>query len=120
MANEGFLGRTTIQGERAATNDHPVIINAVPLHSSVAAPLSPGRLLKKMEEKEDGVVVAYSYAPWETGDATPPSAVVDMPCDPAVEKSAIAVVHGCVKTHLITPGTGIALNHLRNAGIFPA
>ena len=31
MANEGMLGKTKISGEKAATDDHPVIIHALPL-----------------------------------------------------------------------------------------
>lgn len=102
MANEGFLGRTKISGERAATDDHPVIIHALTLVDDVTALLKPGEILKRIEV--DG---KYTYKPWQPGDSEAPRAVVDLPCDPAVETSVKAVVHGCVKIRLLTAG-GVA------------
>ena len=117
MANEGFLGRTTISGERAATDDHPVILHALPLASDVTAPLKPGEILKRVEA--GGI---YTYKPWQPADTEAPKAVVDMPCDPAVETSVKAVVHGCVKTRLLTAAgaaaTEAAIEKLSDTGIY--
>ena len=122
MANEGLLGTTRISGERAATDDHPVIIHALPLAAGVTAPLQPGELLKRVEVKESGVVVSYAYEPWNPADTETPRAVVDMPCDPAVEKSVKSVVHGCVKTRLLKAGgvavDAVAIEKLCDTGIY--
>lgn len=117
MANEGVLGKTTISGERAATDDHPVIIHALTLAGGVAAPLAPGEILKRVEEGG-----AYVYAPWTPGDEEDPKAVVDVPCDPAHETSVKAVVHGCVKTRLLKAGgaaaDSAAIEKLFDTGIY--
>ena len=44
--NEGFLGTFSFGGERAATDDHPVVLHYLPLASTVTAKLEPGTLLK--------------------------------------------------------------------------
>lgn len=117
MANEGVLGKTTIRGERAATDDHPVIIHALTLANDVAAPLAPGEILKRVSSGG-----AYSYKPWAIGDTEAPRAVVDMPCDPETETSVKAVVHGCVKTRLLSAGGAAAdadaIEKLFDTGIY--
>lgn len=123
MANEGFLGRTKIEGERAATDDHPVIIHALPLEISVSGEIAVGTLMKKVEVLESELLIAYDYAPWLESDATLPCAVVDKPCDiENGEKSAICVVHGCVKAHILKVQDGIVNNiiieKLKQSGIF--
>lgn len=45
--NEGSLGKFGFGGERAATDDHPVIIHHLPLADSVAVKLDVGVLLKE-------------------------------------------------------------------------
>ena len=129
MANEGYLGRITIDGERAATDGHPTLIDAVPLSADAVLPMEPGCLLKRVEEKKDGVVVGYAYAPWAESDTDGPCAVVDKPCDPtgeSAETSAIAVLHGTVKRRILKVGAGdgtppgaVALQKLAIAGIYP-
>lgn len=126
MANEGFLGRFAVSGERAATDDHPVILHALPLAVTVAAVLAPGTLMKRVPiEDEDENLIGYVYAPWAATDTEPPCAVVDKPCDPtgeSAETSAICIVHGTVKTHLLKVGSAqadaLAIAKLRQAGIF--
>ena len=117
MANEGFLGRTKIDGERAATDDHPVIIHALTLADDVTTQLMPGELLKRVESGGK-----YFYKPWLPADSEAPRAVVDLPCDPAVEKSVKSVVHGCVKTRLLSAGGAAAddaaIEKLFDTGIY--
>jgi hypothetical protein len=139
MANEGFLGKTKLSGEKAATDDHPVIIHALPLDESVTEPLPVGLLMARVT-----VAGGYAYKPyaptpgalWDVtvevaeGDALTlpgglPCAVVNEPCDPtgtSAETSAKCVVHGCVKTRLLKVGEGPAdaeaIEKLRQSGIF--
>lgn len=47
--NEGFLGKYTFGGERAATDDHPAVIHYLPLAASVAEKLDVGLLLKAVD-----------------------------------------------------------------------
>lgn len=217
--NEGFLGKFSFGGERAATDDHPVILHALPLDPSVTSKLEVGTLLRRVPVTEavpaveaitetatatkgagnTGVTAAtvtaatfkaavsnvagtyafsYDGTAWKlsglsvgldtygvtvtgtpasgdtvsvvftaavaakeagsktvdslwkpylsTDSAVTPAAVVDMPCDPAGShggKSVIAVVHGTVKTRLLTTGdgkaaTGIQLAQLMENGVF--
>lgn len=117
MPNEGYLGLHKLSGERAATDDHPVVMHALPLADSVTTKLSPGLLLKRADAGGK-----TAYAPWLSTDADAnPVAVVDDVCDGAT--SAIAVVHGCVKTRLLKTGddktpTDMQLANLAERGIF--
>jgi hypothetical protein len=140
MANEGFLGRTKIGGEKAATDDHPAIIHALPLDESVTGPLPVGTLMERVKVDEN----SYAYKPyvpaptaeWATNytvaeedvialSGALPCGVVNEPCDPtgtSAETSAKCVVHGCVKTRLLKVGAGPAdadaIEKLRQSGIF--
>jgi hypothetical protein len=128
MANEGFLGKTKISGERAATDDHPVILHALPLDASVTTPLAVGTLLRRVEITDgqaQPTVLDYAYKPYAAADTVLPCAVVDKPCDPtgdSAETSAICVVHGTVKTRLLTVGdvaaNSVVIEKLRQSGIF--
>ena len=94
--NEGHLGKFSFGGERAATDDHPVVIHYLPLAATVTAALEVGTLLKRV----DVVDSDPAYALFLSTDAAAPCAVVDLPCDPTGdkgEKSAACVVHGTVK-----------------------
>jgi hypothetical protein len=140
MANEGFLGKTAISGEKAATDDHPAIIHALPLDESVTDPLPVGLLMERVETSP-GVYAYKPYVPgagalWAEnyvvteGDTVTlsgalPCGVVNEPCDPtgtSAEKSAKCVVHGCVKTRLLKVGAGPAvedaIEKLRQSGLF--
>ena len=44
--NEGFLGKFSFGGERAATDDHPTVLHYLPLTASATAKLDVGVLLK--------------------------------------------------------------------------
>lgn len=119
MANEGFLGSHKLSGERCATDDHPVLIHALPLAENVTGELAPGLLLKRAD-----TTGKVTYAPWLSTDAAPvvPVAVVD-DISPAGSASAICVVHGCVKTRMLKSGddkapTDIQLANLSERGIF--
>lgn len=119
MANEGYLGSHKITGERCATDDHPVMLHALPLAESVTAELRPGLLLKRADAGGKAL-----YAPWLSTDVAPnlPVAVVD-DVSPAGSASAMCVVHGCVKSRMLTSGdktapTDIQLADLAERGIF--
>ena len=125
MANEGFLGKHTIGGERAATSDHQVVLHYLPLSESAKAALIPvGTVLKRVEGAEGSVV----WEPLLSSDETTvmPAAVVDSPCDPtgeSAETSALCVVHGGVKARLLKTGddkplTDIQMELLMERGIF--
>ena len=128
--NEGHLGKFSFGGERAATDNHPVVIHYLPLAESVSAALAVGTLLKKEEVKGSGEesesVVDIAYAPFLSTDTDAPCAVVDLPCDPAGEhgeKSAACVVHGTVKGRLLKTGdnkspTTMQLAALAERGVF--
>ena len=122
MANEGFLGKHEIKGERASTDDHPLILHALPLADGVTGILQPGTLMKRVEIKDGETLVGYAYAPLAAADTEAPCAVVDVPCETEHEQSAKCIVHGCAKTRLLKIGTEpageIAIEKLRMAGIF--
>ena len=127
--NEGYLGKFEFKGERAATDDHPPILNYLPLDVSVTAKVDVGTLLKAVDVTEDETVTGVAYAPLLSTDANAvPVAVADLPCDPTGENgetSVCAVVHGTVKTRLLRTGDGEAptaaqLAALARSGVFPA
>lgn len=123
--NEGFLGRHTLAGERAATGEHPVILHHLPLSDKArAAAISVGTVLKRVDvmgdEDESDTVVGAAWEPLLSTDeaAVMPVAVVDTPCDPTGENgemSALCVVHGCVKSRLLKTGDNKALTEVRLA-----
>lgn len=132
--NEGHLGKFSFGGERAATDNHPAVINYLPLDEGVTASLAVGTLMKEVEVKEtegegDSAVtkvVGIAYAPFFSTDTDAPCAVVDLPCDPAGEHgetSAACVVHGTVKSRLLVTGdkktpTAVQLAQLAGRGVF--
>ena len=115
MANEGYLGKHTLSGERAATGDHPAVLHHLPLSASAKAAVIP---------------VGAAWEPLLSTDAATvlPVAVVDTPCDPTGENgesSALCVVHGGVKNRVLKTGDGKALTDIQTAqlvehGIYPA
>lgn len=120
--NEGHLGKFTFGGERAATDDHPGILHALPLAAEVTGVLQPGTLLKSVA-LADVNPADVVYALFLSTDTVAPCAVVDKPCDSASESSAICVVHGTVKTRLLITGDAKAVNgaqiaQLNERGIF--
>jgi hypothetical protein len=128
MANEGFLGKTTISGEKAATDDHPAVIHALPLDASVTAPLPVGTIMRRVEVtdgQQTPTVLGYTYQPYATADTVLPCAVVNEPCDPTGgfgETSAKCVIHGTVKARLLKVGAApageVAIGKLAQSGIF--
>lgn len=123
--NEGFLGRHTLSGERAATGEHPVILHHLLLSEKARAAAIPvGTVLKRVDvmgdEDESDTVVGAAWEPLLSTDeaAVMPVAVVDTPCDPTGENgemSALCVVHGCVKSRLLKTGDNKALTEVRLA-----
>lgn len=104
--NEGILGHFEFGGERAATDDHPVVLHFLPLAEGVTGVLDPGTLLKRVDVGGSSpAAVAYELF-LSTDAAAEPCAVVDKPCDADREKSAGSVVHGTVKTRLLKTGDG--------------
>ena len=122
MANEGFLGKHVLKGERAATDDHPVILHHLPLSeecrtegSALFAVIPVGTVMKRVENDDD-------TAAWEpllsTDEGAEPVAVVDNVCDPtgeSAETSALCVVHGVVKARLLKTGDGKPLTDIQIA-----
>ena len=114
--NEGFLGKHVLNGERAATDHHPVILHHLPLSAAGrAAPLAPGTVMKRVDvmegEGDSAEVVGAAWEPFLSTDAATiaPVAVVDTPCDTTGadgEKSALCIVHGCAKVRLLKTGDG--------------
>lgn len=103
MANEGFLGKHTLKGERAATDDHPVILHHLPLSEECRTAVIPvGTVMKRVENDDD----TAAWEPLLSTDSEP-VAVVDNVCDPtgeSAETSALCVVHGVVKARLLKTG----------------
>lgn len=137
MANEGFLGKHVLKGERAATDDHPVILHHLPLsEDALDAAISVGTVMKRVDvtettgEGETAVttVVGAAWEPLLSTDAATviPVAVVDNSCDPtgeSAETSALCVVHGVVKARLLKTGdnkplTDIQIAILGEHGVF--
>lgn len=123
MANEGFLGKHSIGGERAATSDHQVVLHYLPLSEAARAKTIPvGTVLKRVE----GEAVAWEPLLSSDEATVMPAAVVDSPCDPtgeSAEASALCVVHGGVKARLLVTGDGkpltdIQMTLLMERGIF--
>ncbi|WP_165064472.1 hypothetical protein [Desulfovibrio sp. ZJ200] len=117
MANEGYLGKHSIGGERAATSDHQVVLHYLPLSEAARAKAIPVGTVLKRVGGEDGAAV------WEpllsSDEATVmPAAVVDSPCDPtgeSAETSALCVVHGGVKARLLKTGDDKPLSDIQAA-----
>lgn len=133
MANEGFLGKHSIGGGRAATSDHQVVLHYLPLSEAARAKAIPvGTVLKRVDVTktvgETSSVVGAAWEPLLSTDAATvlPAAVVDSPCDPtgeSAETSALCVVHGGVKERLLKTGddkplTDIQVALLMERGIF--
>lgn len=110
--NEGTVSCFHIGGERAHTDDHPAVLLPLPLASTVSAALHPGLLLKAVTEDS-----ATVYAPLLSTDADAPCAVVDKPCDPATEQSALCLVHGTVKFRLLVTGDAKAPSQTQVAAL---
>ena len=115
MANEGFLGKHVIGGERAATDDHPPILHHLPLAKDAASAAIPvGTVMKRVDASEEDGGAAVAWAPFlSTDDEAAPVAVVDNPCEK--EASALCVVHGCVKFRLLKTGDGKELTQAQLA-----
>ncbi len=123
--NEGFLGKHVLKGERAATDDHPVIVHHLPLSATGrAAILQPGTVMKRVDvtegEDDSATVTGAAWEPFLSTDAAAvvPVAVVDTPCDPTGEdgeKSALCIVHGCAKVRLLKTGDGQPLTDVQMA-----
>lgn len=133
--NEGFLGKHTLSGERAATGDHPVVLHHLPLSANAKTAAIPvGTVMKRVDVMGTGeqasTVVGIAWEPLLSTDAATvlPVAVVDTPCDPtgeSGENSVLCVVHGGVKYRVLKTGDGKALTDIQTAqlvehGIFPA
>lgn len=133
--NEGFLGKHTLSGERAATGDHPVVLHHLPLSANAKTAAIPvGTVMKRVDVMGTGeqtsTVVGIAWEPLLSTDAATvlPVAVVDTPCDPtgeSGENSVLCVVHGGVKYCVLKTGDGKALTDIQTAqlvehGIFPA
>ena len=68
MANEGYLGKHTLSGERAATGDHPAVLHHLPLSASAKAAVIPvGTVMKRVDvmgdDDESDTVVGAAWEP---------------------------------------------------------
>ena len=135
MANEGFMGKHVLNGERAATGDHPAVLHHLPLSATAKAAAIPvGTVMKRVDvtegEGDSAKVVGAAWEPFLSTDAVTvlPVAVVDTPCEPTGETgetSALCVVHGGVKYRVLKTGDGKVLTDIQTAqlmehGIYPA
>lgn len=133
MANEGFLGKHVLNGERAATGDHPAILHHLPLSERAKVALIPaGTVMKRVDvtekEGDSAKVVGAAWEPFLSTDAATvfPVAVTDTPCDPTGdngETSALCIVHGCAKVRLLKTGDGktltdVQMSQLAEHGVF--
>ncbi len=117
MANEGYLGKHSIGGERAATSDHQAVLHYLPLSEAARAKAIPVGTVLKRVGGEDG---AAAWEPLLSSDEATvmPAAVVDSPCDPtgeSAETSALCVVHGGVKARLLKTGDDKPLSDIQAA-----
>lgn len=137
MPAEGFLGKHTLSGERAATDDHPVVLRHLPLSGTASASeIAIGTVMKRVDVTEtegegDSAVTKVVDVAWEpllsTDAATiMPVAVVDDVYDPDTDESqsALCVLHGGVKMRLLRTGDGKELTasqvaQLFETGIYP-
>lgn len=129
MAVEGMLGKHVLNGERAATDDHPVVLHHLPLSETAKAKGLPiGTVMKRVDVSvTDGETTTVTGAAWEpylsTDAATAkPVAVVDDVCE-AGDSSALCLVHGGVKLRLLKTGdekelTDVQIALLSEAGIY--
>ena len=107
--NEGFLGKFSFGGERAATDDHPVVLHALPLDTSVTAKMDVGTLLRKVPVTE---VVPAVEAVTETAAATKGAdntGVTAVAVTAATFKTAVSNAAG---TYLFSYGTAWKLSGL--------
>lgn len=124
MANEGYLGKFVLKGERAAADVHPVMLHHLPLsEDALEAPIPVGTVMKRVDVTEkEGETTKVVGAAWEpllsTDTSAIPVAVVDNECDPtgeSAETSALCIVHGGVKASLLKTGDGKALSDVQIA-----
>lgn len=117
MALEGKLNSFIVSGETIYTNDHPAVVSALVMDSSVLSKVLAGTVLKSMASGEDGA----KYAVCEEADT--PAAVLVEDYDPEDGKqSVMCLVHGTVKTALLKingqkPKLAM-LDKLQSIGIF--
>lgn len=117
------MGKHVLNGERAATGDHPVVLHHLPLSGTAKAAVIPvGTVMKRVDvtEGDSAKVVGAAWEPFLSTDAATvaPVAVVDTPCDPTGETgetSALCVVHGGVKSRLLKTGDGKTLTDVQMA-----
>ena len=122
MSVEGMLGKHVLNGERAATDDHPAVLHHLPLSETAKANDIPiGTVMKRVAGAE-GKVGYESYLSTDE-EAIKPVAVVDDACE-AGAGSALCLVHGGVKLRMLKTGDGKELTDLQIAllneqGIYP-
>ena len=84
MPAEGMLDGYTITGERAGTDEHPLVRKHLPIDTAaVTTVLEPGVLLKEVEVKGTGEqsasVIEHVYVPWAEADAESPRTTASLP-----------------------------------------
>lgn len=119
MANEGYLGKQVLKGERASTDDHPPVFQHLPLSDDAkTAEIPVGTVMKRVSDGD-----AAAWEPFLSTDAATviPVAVVDAPCDPlgandtTKETSCLCIVHGGVKLKMLKTGDGKELTDIQIA-----
>lgn len=122
MSVEGMLGKHVLNGERAATDDHPAVLHHLPLSETAREKEIPiGTVMKRVAGAEGKV----AYEPYLSTDeeSVKPVAVADDACD-AGDTSALCLMHGGVKLRMLKTGDGKELTDLQIAllneqGIYP-
>ena len=122
MSVEGMLGKHVLNGERAATDDHPAVLHHLPLSETAREKEIPiGTVMKRVAGAEGKV----AYEPYLSTDeeSVKPVAVVDDACD-AGDTSALCLMHGGVKLRMLKTGDGKELTDLQitllnEQGIYP-
>ncbi len=125
MSVEGMLGKHVLNGERAATDDHPAVLHHLPLSETAKANEIPiGTVMKRVDvtvsegqgESATTKVTGAAWEPYLSTDAASvkPVAVVDDACD-AGDSSALCLVHGGVKLRMLKTGDGKELSDIQIA-----
>lgn len=121
MSVEGMLGKHVLNGERAATDDHPAVLHHLPLSETASEKEIPIGTVMKRVAGDEGKVAWEPYLSTDE-DTVKPVGVVDDACD-AGDSSALCLVHGGVKLRMLKTGDGkeltdIQIALLSEAGIY--
>ena len=104
--NEGFLGKYTFGGERAATDDHPTVIHYLPLAASVSEKLDVGLLLKAVDVYGATAVVGAENTGVTAASVTLDDARRDNSPGSGAISSSKSLLHICQQNYKKAKGEG--------------